>query len=95
MDKFPLVVKKEYTMYLEFFDHVYWFHVDAHEWSPKVKRMMLKDLRKIQDLVTIPLRALVGSENLKLQKFGDCLGWVVELETTLKDGSKALIYKWS
>lgn len=95
MDKFPLIVKEEYTIYLEYFNHVYWFHTDVNEWSPKVKRMMLKDLRKIQDLVTIPLRAFASSENLKLIKFGECLGWEFELETTQKDGKKAVIYKWS
>jgi hypothetical protein len=56
---------------------------------------MLLDLRKLVDLVRIPLRALVEAENLKLQKFGDCLGWVVEMEFTLKDGSEAFVYKWS
>jgi len=93
--KIPIVIKPEYTLYLEYWDTVYWFHTDVNVWNGRVKRMMLEDLRKIRELVTIPLRALAASENLKLIKFGECLGWEFELTTTLKDGSKAVIYKWS
>jgi len=93
--KFPIVIKADYVIYLEWWDGVFWFHTDVFRWSSKVKSEMLLDLRKLVDLVRIPLRAFVEAENLKLQKFGDCLGWVVEFETTTKDGSKAFVYKWS
>jgi hypothetical protein len=93
--KIPIVIKPEYTLYLEYWDTVYWFHTDVNVWNGRVKRMMLDDLSKMRELVTMPLRALVEAENLKLQKFGDCLGWFIELETTLKDGSKAFVYRWS
>ena len=93
--KFPIVICAEYTIFLEYFEDVFWFHVNVRKWTPSVKNMMLDDLKKLRDLVRMPLRALVDSENLKLQKFGQHLGWVVELETVLYDGSKAFVYKWS
>lgn len=92
--KFPIVICAEYTISLEFFKSVFWFHVDVRKWTPSVKNMMLDDLKKLRDLVRIPLRALVESENLKLQKFGKKLGWVVEQEIVCDDGSKAFVYIW-
>jgi len=91
--KFPIVIKPEYTLYLEHWNGVYWFHTDVKVWTSSAKKMMLNDLRKICDLVTMPLRAFVKAENLKLQKFGNCLGWFVEFEATLEDGSKAFVYR--
>lgn len=93
--KTPIVIKPEYTLYLEHFDGVFWVHMDVYSWTPKVKRRMLEELNKIRDLVTMPLRALVVAENLKLKKFCICLGCDFEFEITLPNGSKALIYKWS
>jgi hypothetical protein len=54
---------------------------------------MIEDLRKICDLVTMPLRAFVKAENLKLQKFAVLIGFLKEFEATLEDGSNAFVYR--
>ncbi len=92
--KIPISFHPNYTAYLEWFSGRFWFHIDVYQWSPKVKRDLLKDLKRIRELVKMPINAMVESENLKLQKFGKSTGWVVEQNHTLKDGSDALIYRW-
>lgn len=93
--KIPISFHPCYTAYLEWFSGRFWFHIDVVKWSPEVKKDLLKDLKLLRELVKMPLYAIVNSENLKLGKFGDCLGWKIEQETTLNDGSKALVYEWS
>jgi hypothetical protein len=62
-------------MYLELFEGMLWFHTDVHKWTPTIKTKYLEDLNLLQQLVGIPLVALVEEENIKLAKFGKSVGW--------------------
>ena len=90
--KTPVVNKQNYTMYLEFFQDMLWFHTDVHKWSQEVKKDYLKDLDALQDLVGIPLVALVEEENIKLSKFGEVTGWKVMNKLNLNNGKVGLVY---
>ena len=73
--KTPVVNKPEYTMYLELFDNMLWFHTDVHAWSAEIKKKYILDLDVLQRLATVPLLALVEKEDTKLAKFGETIGW--------------------
>jgi len=73
--KVPVVNRADYTMYLEFFEGMWWFHTDVRRWSQQVKIKYLEDLNLLQYLVDVPLVALVAVDNVKLAKFGKVTGW--------------------
>ena len=75
MIKVPVVNRDDYTMYLEFFEGMLWFHTDIRKWTPEVKVKYLEDLDLLQYLVDIPLVALSEVDNHKLIKFGKNTGW--------------------
>ena len=90
--KTPVVNKRNYTMYLEFYNDLLWFHSDVHKWSNEVKKNYLKDLDTLQDLVEVPLVALVEEDNKKLIKFGKVTGWKVMNKLNLNNGKVGLVY---
>ena len=93
--KTPVVVRKQYVMYLEFFNDYLWFHTDIHKWTSKIKREFIEDLKTLQSLLPIPIIALVKDNDTKLAKFGTTLGWTKGNTIMLNNGSTAHIYSWS
>ena len=73
--KVPVVLRDDYTMSLELFEGMLWFHSDVYRWTSEVKTKYLEDLNLLQYLVNIPLVALVAETNTKLAKFGGVTGW--------------------
>lgn len=90
--KTPVVNRPDYTMYLELFQDMLWFHTDVRKWSNEVKKNYIKDLDSLQELVGIPLIALVEEDNIKLSKFGKVTGWVVMNKLNLNNGKVGLVY---
>lgn len=84
--KVPVVLKPEYTMYLEDFNRMLWFHTDVYSWNKSIKSKFIKDLDVLQSLVTIPLAALVDNDNKKLNKFSRVIGFVPVEVTNGADG---------
>lgn len=74
--KVPVVLRKNYTMYLELCEAMLWFHTDVHRWTKKIKKDFIKDLDTLQTLVNVPLVALV--DNIKLAKFAELIGFKYE-----------------
>lgn len=93
--KTPVVFRKDYIMYLEFFDNLLWFHTDVYKWSKTIKQEYLKDLKALKEITGLSLVALVDKDNTKLAKFGDTTGWIKDSEIVLSNGDKADIYIWS
>jgi hypothetical protein len=93
--KTPVVHRKDYVMYLEFFADMHWFHTDVFKWTSKVKKKYLEDLNLLQYLVGTPLVALVEKDNTKLAKFGETTGWQLLQPYQLNNGKEAYIYTWS
>ena len=73
--KVPVVNREHYTMYLELFEGMLWFHTDVRKWTSTVKAKYLEDLNLLQYLVSVPLVALVNVTDYKLAKFGKTTGW--------------------
>lgn len=73
--KVPVVNREHYTMYIELFEGMLWFHTDVRKWNATVKAKYLEDLNLLQYLVSVPLVALVAKDNYKLAKFGAVTGW--------------------
>ena len=90
--KTPVVLRTNYVMYLELWDNKLWFHTDIYKWTSEVKRQYKKDLEKLEDLVSIPLIALITEDNLKLKKFAESFNWKEVKHIMLNNGSKAFIY---
>jgi len=90
--KTPVVNRQDYTMYLEDYAGMLWFHTDVHKWSSEVKLKYLEDLNLLQYLVNVPLVALVEEDNKKLAKFGEVTGWKVIDKMYLNNGKVGLVY---
>ena len=76
MSKTPVVNRQDYTMYLENFAGMLWFHTDVYKWSSEVKKSFITDLNTLQTLVSVPLVALI--DNTKLAKFARSIGFKYE-----------------
>ena len=90
--KVPVVNRPEYTMYLENFAEMLWFHTDVRKWSSKIKTKYLEDLNLLQYLVGLPIVALVQEDDKKLAKFGEVTGWEVVDQMNLNNGKVGLVY---
>lgn len=90
--KIPVVNRVDYTMYLESYADMLWFHTDIYRWSSEVKNKYLEDLNLLQYLVGVPLVALVEEDNHKLAKFGKVTGWRVIDKMNLNNGKVGLVY---
>lgn len=90
--KVPVVNRQDYTMYLENFAGMLWFHTDVRKWSSEVKNKYLEDLNLLQHLVNIPLVAMVEEDNKKLAKFGEVTGWSILDKMNLNNGKVGLVY---
>ena len=90
--KVPVVNRPEYTMYLENFAEMLWFHTDVRKWSSKIKTKYLEDLNLLQHLVNFPIVALVQEDDKKLAKFGEVTGWEVVDQMNLNNGKVGLVY---
>jgi hypothetical protein len=93
--KVPVVCRDDYFMYLEYHNDLLWFHTDVKKWNQTIKKRFLEDLNLLQYLVTVPLVALVETDNKKLKKFGEVLGWNQTDKIKLNNGKEAYIYMWS
>jgi len=76
--KVPVVLRDDYTMYLEFFEGMLWFHTDVHRWTNEVKTKYLEDLNILQYLVNSPLLAMINKRDKKLTKFTKVIGFKYE-----------------
>jgi hypothetical protein len=90
--KLPVVNRPEYTMYLENFAEMLWFHTDVRKWSSKIKTKYLEDLNLLQYLVGFPIVALVEEDNKKLAKFGEVTGWEKMEQMNLNNGKVGYVY---
>jgi hypothetical protein len=93
--KTPVVQRRDYVMYLEFFAGMHWFHTDVFNWTPTVKKKYLEDLNLLQYLVSTPLVALIEEDNTKLAKFAKSIGFKMEQPLKLNNGQLGYIYSWS
>ena len=71
--KLPVVNRPEYTIYLEFFNNMYWLHSDVYKWSAETKKNYIRELNQLQMLLEAPLYGVV--DNPKLGKFGTTIGF--------------------
>lgn len=90
--KTPVILRDDYTAYLELYKNQLWFHVDVRRWSPQVKRQCSEDITKLLDLVNRPLLALIVEDNIKLMKFAKAFKWKQMTTLPTKDGRTAFVY---
>ena len=90
--KVPVVNRVDYTMYLELYEGMLWFHTDVHKWTSTVKTKYLKDLDVLQNLVTVPLVAMLDKEDNKLIKFSKTIGFKHVQPFVGQDNRMYLIY---
>lgn len=95
MVKVPVVIREDYTMLLELFDNLLWFHTDVRKWTPVVKTKFLEDLNLLQHLVSVPLVAAVQQNNTKLAKFGKSIGFEFQQDFIGQDKQMYHIYSRS
>jgi hypothetical protein len=93
--KVPVVIREDYTMLLELYDNLLWFHTDVRKWTPEVKVKYLEDLNLLQHLVSVPLVAMAEEGNNKLIKFGKSIGFEFKQDCMSKDKQLYHIYSRS
>jgi hypothetical protein len=89
--KVPVVVRPDYTMYLESWEGLSWFHTDVHSWTPNVYREYVYHLDLLQWLLDDHLYAVVDNDP-KLAKFGSKIGFEFLETKPAKDGRDVDIY---
>ena len=92
MVKVPVVNRRDYTMYLELFSGMLWFHTDVYRWTAAVKKEYLKDLDMLQSLTAVPLVAMLDEDNSKLIKFAETIGFKHVQPFVGQDNRMYLIY---
>jgi hypothetical protein len=92
MVKVPVVNRRDYTMYLELFSGMLWFHTDVYRWTAAVKKKYLKDLDMLQSLTAVPLVAMLDEDNSKLIKFAETIGFKHVQPFVGQDNRMYLIY---
>lgn len=90
--KVPVIIRDDYTVFLELFENRLWFHTDIKRWTADTKRRYKTDLTCLESLVSRPMFALIPETNTKLEKFAKTFRWVKKAEIVCLDGSKASIY---
>jgi hypothetical protein len=90
--KLPVVNKNDYTMHIELFNGLFWFHTDIRKWTATVKDSFIKDLDLLQYLIEIPLVAISRVSNKKLIKFGESIGFKYKQDFLGKDNHMYVIY---
>jgi hypothetical protein len=93
--KVPVVIREDYTMLLELYDNLLWFHTDVSKWTPAVKAKYLEDLNLLQHLVSVPLVALIEETNTKLSKFSKTIGFEFKQDFIGQDKQMYHIYSRS
>ena len=91
--KTPIVNRKDYTQYIEYFNDMFWFHTDVYNWTAETKKHYIRDLNQLQSLLDAPLYALV--DNDKLGKFATKINFSYIKELLGNDGNIYKIYKRS
>lgn len=95
ISKVPVVIREDYTMYLELHDNLLWFHSDVFKWSAKVKQKYLEELNILHNLVSVPLVALIDKQNTKLAKFVKLIGFQEQQSLLGQDKKMYNIYSRS
>ena len=90
--KLPVVNKTDYTMHIELFNGLFWFHTDIRKWTAEIKNSFIKDLDLLQYLIEIPLVAMSRVSNKKLIKFGESVGFKYKRDFLGKDNHMYVIY---
>jgi len=93
--KVPVVNKQDYTMYLEEFAGMLWFHTDVRKWNKEVKKKYLEDLDLLQYLNVVPLVAMLEQTDKKLIKFAELIGFKYEQPFKGIDNKMYYIYSRS
>jgi len=93
--KRPVIIRDNYTIYLELFDNILWVHTDMINWNKETKSQYMEDLKAIHKSVLLPVRGFCKEANTKLAKFGKVTGWKIEKQIVLRTGDIAHIYYWS
>jgi hypothetical protein len=90
--KVPVVLRKDYVIYLELFQNNLWFHTDIYRWTPQVKRDFNKSVDCLLELVGVDVVALIQEDNKKLEKFAKTFQWTHKGQINLLDGTRAAVY---
>jgi hypothetical protein len=90
--KVPVVLRKDYVIYLELFQNNLWFHTDIYRWTPQVKRDFSKSVDCLLELVGVDVVALIREDNKKLEKFAKTFQWTHKGQINLLDGTRAAVY---
>jgi len=88
--KIPIVLRDNYTIYIEWFNNLVFIHTDVFKWTAEVKKNYIRDLNLLQSLLNLPLYGLV--DNDKLGKFGESIGFKFGDYTVGNDGNTYKIY---
>jgi hypothetical protein len=74
--KTPVILSKDYTVYLEYFDTMSFIHCDCLCWNKAVKKALLIDFDKLVQIHRSPIYALHEINDKKHLKFLELFGFV-------------------
>jgi hypothetical protein len=88
--KIPVIVTKDYIIYLEYFNKMYWLHTDVFKWTKSIKEQYLENLNRLQKWINADLFGLVDTQ--KLGKFGNKIGFTFLENVTGLDNNQYKVF---
>lgn len=74
--KTPVIIYKDYTVFLEHYKGLNIIHCDCYRWSKEVKQNLITDFNKLLDIHRKPLYAIHEIEDSKHLKFLNMMGFI-------------------
>ena len=98
--KFPILIKKDYTVFIEYREILdkesIFVHCDVYKWTKTIKRNLTKDLYFLFIIQELPIYVVTEPEDIKHRRFIYMMGFVPTLkQVTFLDGSSKELFIWN
>lgn len=95
--KYPVIQTKNYIVYVEEVQEVWFIHMDVFKWSKTIKQQFLSDWNAWTDEVTKDrtLFAMPFIDDTKMEKWTDMTGFKLIKHHQCTDGIIRKLYKFS
>lgn len=90
--KTPVIVAKEYIVYLEFSFNMTFIHCDCFGWSKEIKQSLTADFEKLLQIHRLPIFAIHEIHDNKHLKFLKIMGFVYYNSFVGADGQERQLF---
>lgn len=97
--KHPILVKDDYTLYIEYGEYdgkeCIFAHCDVYKWTKTVKDNIIKDVYFVASVQSLPVYTVNDPTDIKHRKFLYMVGFIpCNQVVILQDGSQKELFVW-